>query len=630
MVQVKPLITSITPVLFCNKLKTNAKRIYMKPYAITSILTQLHLLQKPLLPIALLLYCLCTNLLLFAQQPPLITPPTPATDDKTLQILSTDLLEVIAKGNKPARKLIGNVMLQQGEVTMHCDSAMFYFEENNIEAFGNIHIAQGDSVNIYSDRLIYNGNKQKATFYDRVKLNDKTTDIKADTLYYFVAPKKAVLQNNVFMTDKKNDVYADKVEYFVNTKKAELYNNVRLTDGKVNITAQHMDYDVNTQEGTYSGGGKLVDGTTTLTSEKAHYYGATKKTIFEENVHLVSPEYDLHTPQLNYDIRTETAEFSGQSAIKGKDGSTINTTSGVYDTKNDRLKLNQRTAVNNPPQTLIADDLDYNKVSGFGKARGNVLWTDTSQNITIKSQAADFDDKNHTVLAYNRPLLMNISGKDTLFLTADTLKGFTQPNKPNSAKPDAAKQDTATQKTFYAYRNVHIFRPDMQGICDSLAYSTTDSVFRMYYNPIVWSDNYQLYADTIIAHTRNNQLQQILLIRSSFMASKEQEGVFNQVKAKNITGFFNDSTLTHIFADGNAESIYYIKNEKQEYNGLNRAQSKQMYIYFKAKEVDRISFIEKPEATFYPIQQVNPADFILKGFKWQEEKRPQRPQMFLQ
>ncbi|OWY24733.1 hypothetical protein C7N43_27530 [Sphingobacteriales bacterium UPWRP_1] len=577
---------------------------------------------------SLLLFMMQANAAAQTANTPATTQPTP-NDDKTLQILSTDLLEVIAKGNKPARKLIGNVMLQQGEVTMHCDSAMFYFEDNNIEAFGNIHIAQGDSVNIYSDRLLYNGNKQKATLYDRVKLNDKTTDIKADTLYYFVASKKAVLQNNVFMTDKKNDVYADKVEYFVNTKKAELYNNVRLTDGKVNITAQHMDYDVNSQEGTYSGGGKLVDGSTTLTSEKAHYYGATKKTVFEENVHLISPEYDLHTPLLNYDIRTETAEFSGQSSIKGKDGSTINTNSGVYDTKNDRLKLSQRTAVNNPPQTLIADDLDYNKVTGFGKARGNVLWTDTSQNVTIKSQAADFDDKNHTVLAYNRPVLINISGKDTLFLTADTLKGFTQPNKPKGAKPDA-KQDTTRQKAFYAYRNVHIFRPDMQGICDSLVYSTTDSVFRMYYNPIIWSDNNQLYADTIIAYTKNNRLQQVHLIRSAFMATKEQEGVFNQVKAKNITGFFNDSTITHIFADGNAESIYYIKNEKQEYSGLNRAQSKQMYIYFKSKDIDRISFLDKPEATFYPIQQVHPADFILKGFQWQEKKRPQRPQLFLQ
>lgn len=557
-------------------------------------------------------------------------PAAQSSDDKSLQIISTDLLEVIAKGNKPARKLIGNVALQQGDVLMECDSAVFYFEENNIEAFGHIHIAQGDSVNIYSDRLIYNGNKQKATFYDRVKLNDKKTDIKADTLYYFVATKKAVLQNNVFLTDKKNDVYAKRVDYYVNTKKAELYDDVRLTDGKVDITAQQMSYDVNKQEGTYKGGGKLVDGTTTLTSEKAHYYGATKKTIFEENVHLVSPEYDLRTPQLTYDIRTETADFNGQSVITGKDGSRINTTAGIYDTKNDRLKLNQRTAVHNPPQTLVADDLDYNKVIGFGKARGNVEWTDTSQNITILSQAADFDDTKHTVLAYGRPLLLNISGQDTLFLSADTLKGFTGSQQTPKDKKTTATADTSGGKAFYAYRNVQIFRTDMQGICDSLVYSTSDSIFRMYYNPIIWSDNNQLNADTIIAYTKNNKLQQVDLIRSAFVASKEQEMVFNQVKAKNITGYFNDSTITHIYAEANAESIYYIKNEKEEYSGLNRAQSRIMWIYFKAKDVDRINFVEKPEAIFYPIQQVNPSDFLLKGFRWLDNKRPKRPFFILQ
>lgn len=567
----------------------------------------------------------CLFLISFSLQAQPTPATTPPAEDKTLQIISADELEVITKGTKPARKLKGNVELQQGDVTMKCDSALFFFEENNIEAFGNIHIRQGDSVDIHSDRLIYNGNSQKATLYDKVKLNDKATEITADTLYYYVPLRKAVLQNRVYMTDKKNDVYANRVDYYVNTKKAELYKDVRLTDGKVNITAQRMDYDVNLQEGTYSGGGKLVDGTTTLTSQKAHYYGAAKKTVFEENVHLVSPEYDLKTPQLTYDIRTEEATFQGKSVITDKDGATINTTAGVYDTKNDRLKMNQRTAIVNQSQTLIADDLDYNKVLGFGKARGNVVWKDTVQNITITGQSADFDDVKHTVMAYNQPMLMNISGNDTLFLTADTLKGFTQPNKP---KPNEVK-DTTEMKAFYAYRNVKMFRTDMQAVCDSLVYTTTDSVFRMFYNPIVWSDNNQMYADTIIAYTQNNKLKQLDLIRSAFMASKEQTNVFNQIKGKNIQGFFNDTTITHIYADGNAESVYYIKDEQDVYSGVNKSQSRVLWIYFVSKEVDRIVFVEKPEATFYPIQQVKPVDFLLKGFRWSENRRPERPLMLI-
>lgn len=562
-----------------------------------------------------------------AQPLPSPTQPQPAPDDKTVQILSANELEVITKGAKPARKLIGNVALQQGNVIFKCDSALFFFEENNIEAFGNIHINQNDSVNIYANRLFYNGNTQKATLYDKVKLNDKSADITADTLYYFLPKRKAILQNNVHMTDKKNDVYANRVEYYVNTKKAELYNNVRLTDGKVNITAQRMDYDVNLQEGTYSGGGKLVDGTTTLTSQKAHYYGATKKTIFNNNVHLISPEYDLRTQELVYDITTEEATFNGQSVITSRDGGVINTTAGVYDTKNDRLKLSQRTAVVNGAQTLIADDLDYNKVQAFGKARGNVVWTDTTQNITIKSQAADFDDRKQTVLAYNKPILINVSGNDTLFLTADTLKGFTQPAQTKSAKPE--QKDTTQYKAFYAYRNVKLFRTDMQGVCDSLVYGTQDSVFRMYYNPIVWSDNNQMYADTIIAYTKNNRLTQLNLIRNGYMASREDPGIYNQIKGKNISGFFNDSTITHIYAEGNAESVYFIKNEKEEYSGVNKAQSRELWIYFANKKADRIKFVEKPEATFFPMQQVNLPDFMLKGFRWQENKRPERPLLLI-
>jgi len=551
--------------------------------------------------------------------------PTEPAEDKTLQIISANELEVITKGVKPARKLIGNVALKQGDVLMKCDSALFFFEENNIEAFGNIHIRQGDSVDIHSERLIYHGNLEKATLYDKVKLNDKTSDITADTLYYFVPARKAVLQNKVHLTDKKNDVYANRVDYYVNTKKAELYKNVRLTDGKVDITAQRMDYDVNLQEGTYSGGGKLVDGNTTLTSQKAHYYGLTKQTIFEENVHLVSPEYDLKTPRLVYDIKTEEAKFSGQSLITDKEGATIKTTEGIYDTKHDRLKLSQRTAVVNQSQTLIANDLDYNKISGLGKARGDVVWKDTSQNVIITSQAADFDDIRQTVLAYDRPMLIQINGNDTLFMTADTLKGFTYPAQTN----ENSLKDTTKSKDFYAYRNVKLFRTDMQAVCDSLMYSSADSVFRMFYNPVVWSDNHQLFADTILAFTQNNKLKKLDLIRSAFMASKEQVMVFNQIKGKNISGFFNDTTITHIYADGNAESIYYIKDEQEAYNGVNKSESRTLWIYFLKNEVDKIVFVEKPEATFFPIHEVNPADFLLKGFRWYEDRRPQRPAMLI-
>ena len=63
--------------------------------------------------------------------------------------------------------------------------------------------------------------------------------------------------------------------------------------------------------------------------------------------------------------------------------------------------------------------------------------------------------------------------------------------------------------------------------------------------------------------------------------------------------------------------------------GVNRAQSSIMRVFCTADNVDRISFIENPTATFFPMQEVNPRDFIIRGFKWLEGLRPKTLQDLL-
>ncbi|MBK7855860.1 MAG: hypothetical protein IPJ79_14110 [Bacteroidetes bacterium] len=49
-----------------------------------------------------------------------------------------------------------------------------------------------------------------------------------------------------------------------------------------------------------------------------------------------------------------------------------------------------------------------------------------------------------------------------------------------------------------------------------------------------------------------------------------------------------------------------------------------MEIFVKESKVSRIKMIEKPEATFYPIKELQPNELILKGFSWREDRRPLR------
>lgn len=633
-------------------------------------------------------------------------------DDKTIEILSADLLEVETQKNQELRKLVGNVALKQGNTTIYCDSAYFYISQNNAQTFGHVRIEQGDSVRIRAEKLFFNGDKRTATLSKNVYLSDKKAEITADSLHYYLNPRKAVLRKNVHLTDKKSDITADKLDYDVgkkyaelrdnvhlvgrnaditaarlnydvNTKDAELLENVVLKSEKMTLKTQHLDYNINTQEGKYQEGGQIQTQNKTLDSQTANYYGSEDMVKFRDNVHLKSPDYDLSTPVLDYNLSTEVADFKGPTTIRSKDGD-IKTNAGTYDSKNDRIDFKERTTIQNKNQNITADQLRYNKKAGYSRAEGNVLMIDTVEKMTLRSRYANFYDKDNRMEAYQDVLLINIIDNDTLYLAADTLisreadtlhadKKIVPPQiiLPNNAataqsrtdnaalvkndsiagisgvaagtnnninsnnnsttpprNPPQAQTETKTPtnkekpKIFHAYRHVKILKSNIQAVCDSLVYSLADSAFRFYYGPIIWSEQYQMNADTILLFTERSKPKHAALIQNAYIGNEHQPYVYDQVKGKQITALFTDGKINRMIAAGNAESIYYAQDEQKKYVGANKSLSSQMVIYFTNEEVDKITFIQKPEATFYPIKQVTPKQFMLRGFKWLADKRP--------
>lgn len=604
--------------------------------------------------------------------------PTP----KIVEVINADVLEVIA--GEQVRKLIGNVELLQGDTRITCDSALLYYEKNNVDAFGNIHIQQGDSVHIRANLLNYDGNKRtarlkdnknvyltdgkseirsknliytlnnrRAVLYYKVTLTDTTTNLIADSLTYFVATKRAHLNRNVHMNNRANNtqVTADSLYYSANTTEALLYGNVHMKDDKIKLKAPQMTYNVKQQKGYYEGGGQLDNKETHLTSQKGYYDAATRSVRFEENVHLISPQYDIQTTQLDYDMATENATFNGPTTIVGEQG-TIITQAGTYNAKTESMDMTQRTTLQNPPQTITADRLNYDKKSGLGYAHGNVVLTDseknllayadqltynrqsgtanmkgnvslidTAQHLTIYSQYADFNQKTNRIQAYEKALLVNIVQNDTLFLSADTLLSYTQQQPKKNEK--TAQNDSISN--FYAYKNVVIFKSDMQGVCDSLAYSAADSLFSLFGSPILWLDSTQLNADTLRLHTTaNNKPRLIELLRNAYIGNMVEPNVYNQVKGKNIIGYFADNNLDRLRVEGNAESIFYVQDDNKAYVGVNRASAAQMWAYFNGKKISKIKFEKNPDATLYPAAQINPRKMMLRGFSWQIDRRPMK------
>src|SRR5487761_461816 len=87
------------------------------------------------------------------------------------------------------QSLAGDVMLQQDKTIFTCDSAVLDKNTNILEAYGNVHINDNDSINTYADHVKYLGNEKKAFLNNNVKLTDGKGVLTTASLEYDLIPK---------------------------------------------------------------------------------------------------------------------------------------------------------------------------------------------------------------------------------------------------------------------------------------------------------------------------------------------------------------------------------------------------------------------------------------------------------
>jgi hypothetical protein len=183
------------------------------------------------------------------------------------------------------------------------------------------------------------------------------------------------------------------------------------------------------------------------------------------------------------------------------------------------------------------------------------------------------------------------------------------------------KGDTA-DRFFRAYHHVRIFSDSMQAVCDSLFYSGKDSIFRLYTEPIVWASNSQVTGDTIFMYTKNKQPYQLHVFENGLMINKTGEEMYNQIMGNRLFGYFVNGEIDNVRAKGNAESIYYAKDNEEKLVGINKATSDIIDMRFKNKALNKVIFISAVQGTMFPVNQAAEEDKRLRNFKWLDEKRP--------
>ena len=135
--------------------------------------------------------------------------------------------------------------------------------------------------------------------------------------------------------------------------------------------------------------------------------------------------------------------------------------------------------------------------------------------------------------------------------------------------------------------------------------------------PILFNFNNQITGDTIVLkfEKTTNKIDSLLVFNNAFILEKDSLGTgFNQSSGKSLQGKFNDNELRSIDIIKNAESIYYLRNDKKELVSIDKSKSAKLKIYFKSNEIEKIQKINQIDGKTYPEEEFTENIKLLKGF----------------
>ncbi len=407
-------------------------------------------------------------------------------------------------------------------------------------------------------------------------------------------------------------VYGDSLRYDANTKLANLKGNVRCIEKDMTLTTSILTYEIGKGMASYYNGGKIVNKENTLTSKNGHYFSGNKELTFHYDVELVNPDYKMRSDTLRYNTINKTAYFIGPSIITSKENY-IYCENGWYDTDNEVSRFSKNAIIVTKNQKLTGDSVFYDRKIGYGQATKNVKIIDTAQKSIIWGNYAEHFEKINRAIVTGKAVYGRIIEQDTLFMGADTLM-YSQPD--------------STKTYVRAFRQVKIYKKDLQGLCDSLTYWLHDSLMTMYNSPILWTNNGQTTAKLIKVITGQKSIKYFELLDKATVIQKVDSldaKKFNQVEGRKIEGFFSNDSIRKLNVIGNAQIIYYVK-QKKHYKGVNKTLCSDLSVWFNSEGVDRATFRNKPESVIYPIADIDDEVLRVKHFNWQEAKKPKTKQ----
>ena len=439
-----------------------------------------------------------------------------------------------------------------------------------------------DSVYMYCDSACFYEKTNSLEAFDNVKM------VQGDTLF----------------------LYGDYLFYDGNTQIAQVRYNVRMENKNTTLLTDSLNYDRIYNLGYYFDGGTLMDEQNVLTSEWGEYSPATKISVFNYDVKLVNPKFTLTSDTLRYSTATKIANILGPSDIVS-DANHIYSELGFYNTQIGQAELLDRSVLTNEGKRLTGDSLFYDRVKGYGEAFDNVIMTDTVNKNMLTGDYCYYNELTKYAFATKKAVAVDYSQGDSLFMHADTLQMYTY-----YLNTDSMFRETR------AYHKVRMYRADVQGVCDSLVFSSKDSCLTMYYDPILWNNNQQLLGEKIMIYMNDSTIDWAHIQNQALSVEQLDSTSYNQVTGKEMKAWFQGGEMRKVDVIGSVRLVYYPMESDSTLIGMNVSETSLLNMFLENRKMKKMIMSPKSNGTLYPMLQRPPEKMKLDNFVWFDYIRP--------
>lgn len=584
--------------------------------------------------------------------------------DSLVRLVDAATVRLTDSGGKVFREVGGPAKFLHNGTYLICDSAVWNVDENVIEAIGNVRIIQQDTY-LVGDRLTYYPEENLAQFRGSVVrlYNSKGDQLKTKYLDYDTRDSVATFFNGGAMRSANGDIvegnsgtYESGSGFFRFEGMVDMYSD------SLFVSSNRVRYDSRAEKAYFLDRTTAFHGEDTLYTDSGEYSKRFEILSIKQNNYIATRDQELWGRIIHYYRNSGNAELFSDVQIRDNAQSMVLVGEiGIYKADPMRAFMTERAGAamyseeRTGTDSLTAEpivkrdtlflsgdtlmmrltpmyEIDSSVIAAANERR---MLADKDPMIAVNKANEDF------LAAYRRnkanagkpmppakpkpaeakePAGAEISSGDPLAAALDSLSAV-----PDTALADTAelRQDSTKILFLDVYRKVRIYRSDLRGSCDSLAYTSIDSIARFYNDPVFWDgEKTQFSADSIQLSIRNNAVHKANLIENAFIISQEDSLHFNQIKSTEMVAYFKDNNVYRFDAIGGANVMAFIKERDSVVTLMNQKECKLLTARMKNKTIQRIRYIENLKSDVRPTYKVPLEMMRLRNFRWRMDEMP--------